>query len=652
MLVRQAHQLAARERAEPTTAANAAARLRELQGLLGAMRFSGAFTGLEQICPPVSLAAMMREQAAGRLDALPPLLAPCLLAMGSLGRLDATAAPPPTEAASRPGAPAARPAVPGPGIPPAAGLGTLPGPGAGTAVAAGSAPSGPGPAAVAPRPAVAVTVELPSTAKRLTVSPAVPTQTDGAGPQFPATALTPQAGRLRLTLSDIPVYIEETPREAPPSPAERLRSPFGAHPATYRGEDPPFALARELGLGWHRGVAWWVDIQSDADLAAGRFDFSRLDAQLAAMGPGLQAMLTIMLPTRLRQDTTAGPAGPGLPGAGPGLGPAEGGAAPGLGAAVAGAGPGLGPAIGPGAAPTAGPGGPGLPAPPAVKADGSWALGPPLAAYDAFITALVTRYGLRPPAGVPRVSCWQFENELDLSRARNDAAGYAALLSRTARRIKSVDPKATVLAAGVSGEDFERNFQASYLPMLRALGGQGFDAFDLHAFGRAGDYKELAAMAAVARQALDATGFARTPIWLTETATYSGAPTAPPGLPPQTEADQAAELVRRGVFALSLGIRKVFWAMVREGFHFRNGVFDHVGLTTDARVSPNRPDGTPKAAFFTYRRLCAKLAGCEPRPERLALGPDVYAYRFRAPGGRAVIVAWADPGPPPPTLSR
>ncbi len=556
----QARQLAARERAEPTTAVSAAARLRELQDLLGAMRFSGAFTGLEQVCPQAALAAMMREQAAGRPEAVAPLLSPCLLAMGTMGRLDATPGQPQT--GPRAGAPGPAPAT----------------------------------AAVAPRPPIAVTVELPTTARQLTVSPAVPAVsigTAGAAPDFPATVVTPRAGRARLTLTDTPAYIEETPREAPPSPAERLRSPFGAHPATFRGENPPFALARDLGLGWHRGVAWWVDIQSDADLPAGRFDFSRLDAELAAMGPDMRAVLTIMLPARLRQDAGRGPAGAG--------------------------------------------------GPPAVKADGSWELGPPLTAYDAFVKALVARYGLRPPAGVPRVSSWQFENELDLSRARNDAAGYAALLSRTSRLIKSVDPKATVLAAGVSGEDFERNFQAYYVPMLRALKGRGFDVFDLHSFGRAGDYKELAAMTGAARRALDAAGFSRVPLWLTETATYSGAPTAPPGLPPQTEADQAAELVRRGVYALSLGVQKVFWAMVREGFHFRNGIFDHVGLTTDARVSPGRPDGSPKLAFFTYRRLCAKLAGCDVRPERLALGPDVQAYRFRAPGGRTVLVAWADP---------
>ena len=91
MLLDQARRLAARERAEPTTAADAAARLRELQDLFGAMRLTGAFTGLEQICPPASLAAMMRELAAGRPEALPPLLSPCLLALGSLGRLDGAA---------------------------------------------------------------------------------------------------------------------------------------------------------------------------------------------------------------------------------------------------------------------------------------------------------------------------------------------------------------------------------------------------------------------------------------------------------------------------------------------------------------------------------------------------------------------------------
>lgn len=619
MLVTKGHQLAARERTEPTTAANAQARLRELQDLLGAMRFSGSFTGLEQICPPTSLASMMRDQAAGRFDALPPLLSPCLTALGTLGRLpDTTAAAP--APGPLPGPPAGPLAGPSAGSLAGSPAGSLAGPSAVTSARplpglAGGAPGpaalaapGPTPAVVAPQASVAVTVELPTTAGQLTVSPAVPSGMHDQAPQFSAQTVTPRNGRLRLTLSDTPVYIEEHPRETPPTPAERLASPFGAHPATYRGENPPFALAHDLGIGWHRGVAWWVDIQSDADLAAGKFDFSRLDAQLAAMGPDMRAVLTIMLPARLRQDTADAPPGAG----GPGM-----------------------------------PGAPGQPGPLAVKTDGSWELGPPVTAFDAFVRALVTRYGLRPPAGISRVAYWQFENELDLSRARNDAAGFAALLTRTSRLIKSVDPKATVLAAGVSGEDFARNFAAYYLPLLQNLKGRGFDVFDLHSFGRAGDYKELAAMTATARRALDANGFSRAPIWMTETATYSGAPALPPGLPPQSEADQAAELVRRGVYALSLGVKKVFWAMVREGFHFRNGLFDHVGLTCDPRVSPDKPDGAPKLAYFTYRRLCAKLAGCNPMPERLALGPNVYAYRFRAAKGRTVTVAWADPGPQP-----
>lgn len=547
MLVREAHTLAARERSDPTTAKNAPDRLRQLQNLLGAMRFTGAFTGLEQICPRASLAAMMRAQDGGKPEALPPLLSPCLRALGTLGRL-----------------------------------------------------SGPATAQAAPAmPAVSKTVSLPTTADRLFVSPAVPPQAPAPGgtrqAAFPETEVTATGGMARLTLTETPVYIEDRPRETPPSPAERLASPFGAHPATFRGENPPFALAHELGLGWHRGVAWWVDIQSDADLAAGRFDFSRLDAQLAAMGPDMRALLTIMLPARLRQD----PAG----------------------------------------------GQPGQPGPLAAKADGSWTLGPPRSAYDAFIKALVRRYDRQPPAGVSRVAYWQFENELDLSRARNDAAGYAALQAHTNDLIKAVDPKATVLMGGVSGEDFATNFKTYYEPVLRRLHGKGFDVFDLHLFGRAGDYRLLDTMVPLARKALDANGFARAPIWMTETATYSGAPTAPPGLPPQTQAEQAAELVRRGVHALGLGVGKVFWAMVREGFHYRNDLFDHAGLTTNARVSPQSPDGTPKLAFFTYRRLCAKLAGCAPKPQRLDLGPGVFAYRFRAANGRTVIVAWADPRP-------
>lgn len=554
--------MAAREHTDPTTAANAVDRLRALQDLFGAMHYSGAFVGLERICPPRRLEEMMQAVSAGRSEALPSLLSPCLLALGTLGPLttDQTTGPSPGQSSSQ------------------------------TQSQTTDQTQSQSPGQSKKRP-VSVTVSLPTSAARLAITPAVPVAAGDAADAFPVTFAAAQQGTVRLTLTDRPVYIEETPKTTPPGPAERRASPFGAHPATYRGETPPFALADAIGLGWHRGVAWWVDIQSDADLAAGRFDFSRLDAELAALSPDMQALITIMLPARLRAD---GPQGA--------LRRSD---------------------------------------DPKVESEGKWALAPGEAAYEAFVRALVTRYGRNPPAGLPRVAFWQVENELDLSRARSDAAGYARLLTRTRAVIKAVDPAATVLAAGVSGEDPEANFTRAYLPLLRRLGGQGMDAFDMHFFGRCGDYKALAGYYALVRRSLDATGFSGLPVWMTETGTYSGAPA---GLPPQTEDEQAAELVRTGVTALGLGVRKVFWAMVREGFHFQNDRFDHMGLTTDARVSPQRPDGRPKQAFFTFRLLCAKLAGCDPTPQRLSLGPAVHAYRFRTPQGRQVLVAWADPG--------
>lgn len=591
MLVKQARDMAARERTDPTTAANASHRLRELQALFGAMRFSGAFTGLERACPPQSLAAMMQAESAGHSEATAKLLAPCLLALPTIPAPTEGATPGPAPAIGQPQGPSYPPIPPSPPLAGRMPPGAFPPPG----FQPGQPSAGPTARPPARKP-VAVSVELPTTADTLYVTPAVAVAGFGQQPDFRVTTVAALGRTARISLTDVPVFLEEsTPQTTPPTPAQRQASAFGAHPATYRGETPPFALAADLGIGWHRAVAWWVDIQSDADLPAGRFDFSRLDAELSGLPPGMQAMLTIMLPARLRQDQSCAP--------------------------------------------------PGLPGPAVVKADGEWTLGPSPAAYDAFVKALVTRYGKHPPAGVSRVSCWQFENELDLSRARSDAAGYAALQARTYAQIKAVDPKATVLIGGVSGEEFSRNFETYYQPVLRRLAGKGFDVFDIHLFGRAGDYRELAAMYAQARQALDAAGYSRTPIWMTETATYSGAPATPPGLPPQSEDEQAAELVRRAVFALGLGIQKVFWAMVREGFHHQNNMFDHVGLTTDIRVSPNVPEGRPKAAYAAYRLLCAKLAGLDPMPTRLSLGPDVFAYRFTGPGGRAVIVAWADPRP-------
>ncbi len=572
-------------------------RLRQFQNLLGAMRFSGAFVGLEKICPPQAMAGMMRDVSDKRPEAVAKALSPCLAALATIGRLSEGQ----TQALSQSG-PGAGPAAGPPHVPPGA-----PGRPAGPPAAAAAAPA---PAAEKPA-ARPVTVHLPVTAPEVFVTPAVPptslsaasgtaiTDPDAA---FAPTRVTASSGQALLTLTDAPVFVEAAPRTAPPTPSELAASPFGAHPATYRGESPPFALAKDLGLGWHRASVWWVEIQSDEDVAAGRFRFERMDAMLAGLAPGMQALLTIMLPARLAQDAALEAVGLGGPG------PMGGG-------------------------------------PLAVKADGKWDLKYPEAKYEAFVRELVTRYALHPPAGIRPVRYWQFENELDLSRARSDAPGYARLMERTYAVIKSVDKNAVVLMGGVSGEDFARNFEQYYLPALRLLRGRSMDAFDLHFYGRVGDYKELESYFRAVRQGLSNAGFPSVPVWMTETGTYTDSPAIPPGLPPQTEAGQAAELVRRGVFALGLGIPKVFWAMVREGFHFQNNMFDHDGLTYDPRVSPDKPDGGRKLAYFAYRLLCAKLAGCDPKPKRLDLGPGVYAYQFTGQGGRNVVVAWADPGP-------
>lgn len=546
--LRAAKDYAAEEKRSPATAENVAARFGMVLGLAGAMEASGAFPDLPKVFSHEDADRIKELLAAGKRDEAAALLSRCVRRL-------------PEAAGKNP------------------------------AFAAAKAP----PAQTAPVPEIDIALDIGVPAA--TVVSAVPGAASGAlvtdfETAFPSRTVEAKNGKISLRLTGEPVYVEAAPCR--PALVRGAASAFGAHPAATRGQAAPFALAEELGIGWHRApLAAWLEVQPDVDPASKTFNFERMDERLRGVPKDMAVLLTISLIQRLVQDAKAQNA--------------------------------------PGAM--------------TMRKDGEWDVVGGEGAYAAFLKRLAGRYsgaaGKAPPEGIAPVKYWQFENELDISRARSDAAGFAGLMRLTSKTLKKIDPKAFVLMGGDSGEDGGAGFERYYAPVIARLAGKGMDAFDMHHFAPAGGWKSLGGRYARIRETLDRAGFSKTPVWMTECGTYSGLPVGSPGLPFQDERVQAGELVRLFSYGLGLGIRKIFWAWgIEEGFHNREDRFDLTGLVYDGQGQNDPGAGVRKLGFYAYKRLVSMLGGEAVRAELLQLGAGAYGVVFHRDCGD-LYVLWA-----------
>ena len=246
--------------------------------------------------------------------------------------------------------------------------------------------------------------------------------------------------------------------------------------------------------------------------------------------------------------------------------------------------------------------------------------------YAAFVKAAVGRYsgasssaaaGLASP-----IKHWQVGNE-----PNNSQTGFADLQRITYTAIKEVCPDCTVLIGGVPGmppaSHYLTVFDQQFKPLLDTLAGQYVDVLDFHWYGNAtGDYLGAKQVYDHIRSALDTDGFSRTPIWITEMGSYSGDPVPiPPGLPfdysLQTEQQQAMDYLKRYVYSLSIGVKKIFPAFgLMEGFRLDGGYFDFTGLIYDGwdPVGTTPSDlglGVKKLGYYSYKKMTEMLEGSD-----------------------------------------
>ena len=134
--------------------------------------------------------------------------------------------------------------------------------------------------------------------------------------------------------------------------------------------------------------------------------------------------------------------------------------------------------------------------------------------------------------------------------------------------------------------------------------------------------------------------------WVTEMGTYSGDPVFA-DFAFQTERQQAADIVKRYVYSLSLGIEKVFLAFgLAEGFHHSDGYFDHTGLVYDGRGSNDSGAGVKKLSYYTYKKMAEVLEGSDWSSIRtIREDAGIYIYQLTRQGN-PIWIAWNDNSSP------
>lgn len=456
-----------------------------------------------------------------------------------------------------------------------------------------------------------VVVKIPVRSKYVKVISSVPMYDKGSeiasfSGAFPSQCVNREKGYVSLRATRDPVYVVD----GDISLKEKIlseESPFGFHPANIPGCPNPFEAAQDIGIRWHRGFyAYWIVIQKNKEnIERGSFSWTENDREWGSVPRGMSILANIGLPERRKMGhDTAVKNMPGLK-------------------------------------------------------KYSWELNESEESYIMFVRTVVDRYDKDGKNDMPGLSdpikYWQFENEPDLG-GNKDWEGFAHLQEITYKAIKEEFPQAKVLMGGQSGDGIGI-FDRFYAPILKKLKGRFIDVYDLHYYGDARlDWFSVKKEYEHIRKTLDSLGYENTEIWITETGTYSGKPgdekggllpvNAPSGIKDalQTEHEQARDVVKRYVFSLSLGVKKIFWAFgLMEGFKHDDGFFDHTGFIYDGEFDRDPPRGTKKLAYYTYKLMTETLDGADwSKAQSFSLCKDVYAINVKR-GKGSVTILWYDP---------
>jgi polysaccharide biosynthesis protein PslG len=229
--------------------------------------------------------------------------------------------------------------------------------------------------------------------------------------------------------------------------------------------------------------------------------------------------------------------------------------------------------------------------------------------WRAFVRRLVRRYG---PGGqfwagklrkLP-IHRWQVWNEPNFRlfwHPRPEPAAYVRLLAETAREVRRLDPRATIVAAGLAPVEGGMR-PVDFLQRMYAVPGakRSFDVVALHPYSYT--LAQLAYQVRNVRAVMAAAGDGSTPLQITEIGVASGAASPTPWAP--------------GPAGQARFLRRAYDLLLRERRRWRIAGVDWFSWEDGPAPDPHCPfcqhaglfalDGSAKPAWHAYRRLVAK----------------------------------------------
>jgi hypothetical protein len=215
----------------------------------------------------------------------------------------------------------------------------------------------------------------------------------------------------------------------------------------------------------------------------------------------------------------------------------------------------------------------------------------------------------------PKISCyeiWSEENITQFWRPKPDPADYVELLKASYYAAKYADPRCCVVLGGLAGNGVDMGWEPTesknFLQRVYDNGGKGFfDVAAIHPYV----YPVPASSALKTLQRfVDATravikrNHDDKPLWITEI----GWSTFPNAWNNPTVSEEEVVVWLTKVYAELTGVDKIFWHNFRDiGYnpdldrfwgYSGDNVEHHFGLT--------RSDGTPKPAYYAYKKVIAE----------------------------------------------
>jgi hypothetical protein len=214
--------------------------------------------------------------------------------------------------------------------------------------------------------------------------------------------------------------------------------------------------------------------------------------------------------------------------------------------------------------------------------------------FAKYVKQLVSRYGCN--GGTCQIKYWEVGNEPNNNGYyRAHPESYAALLKIAYETIKTTDSNAIVVLGGLGSEGIKShpNFHKDIFEKYQAA--KYFDIFNFHAYGITKYNGGGEAFGTLLDRGLAIRNkyCPQKPVWLTETASWSGNKGSDWQSVTQIEKKQATDLqLVRLVVPFNKGIEKVFWFRYKDGANPTN-LWGTVGIFKD--------NLNPKPAYFAYQ---------------------------------------------------